>query len=54
MENLNHDLYDYIRHFLGRAELGVGLQSSEHVLYSFEDVQECVLASAYALNRLGI
>ena len=53
-EHLNHDLYDYIRHFLRRGELGVGLKSSEHILYPFEDVQKCVLISAYALNRLGI
>jgi len=53
-EHLDHDLYDYIRHFLGRGEIYVGLKPSEHILYPFEDVQECVLVSAYALNRLGV
>jgi len=53
-EHLNHDVHDYTRHFLRWGEIYVDLKSSEHILYPFEDVQECVLVSAYALNRLGM
>jgi hypothetical protein len=53
-KDLNHDLSDYIHHFLCRRHLSIVFKSSEKILYAFEDIDEIVLACPNVLDCLGI
>src|SRR6266702_1067131 len=52
-QNLNHNLYDNVRHSCRLRNFCIGLQPLEEVLNAFEDVNENVVTSSNVLGRLN-